>query len=81
MNQQPDDQVVVYTRPGCHLCEEAERLLREQGWPPTVINVDDPSNTDLRERFDSCVPVVQIVGVIRFRGRVDPVVLRRLRRS
>ena len=81
MNQEPNDQVVVYTRAGCHLCEEADRLLREHGWRPTLIDIDNPDNAALRERFDHCVPVVEIDGVVRFRGRVDPILLRRLRRS
>ncbi len=70
--------VVIYTRNGCHLCEEAETLLIAQGIAPLLIDVD--ADEELRERFNECVPVVEIDGKIRFRGRVDPVLLKRLLR-
>ena len=65
--------VVIYTRSGCHLCEDAEALLKAQGLTPTLIDVD--ADDALRERFDECVPVVEIDGKIRFRGRADRVLL------
>jgi glutaredoxin len=68
--------VVFYTRDGCHLCDEAKQLLEAHGLAPECIDIDaDPV---LRERFDACVPVVEIDGQIRFRGRVEPVLLRRI---
>ena len=68
--------VVLYTRRGCHLCDEADRLLRAYGLDPQHVDIDrDPS---LRERFDTCVPVVEIAGRVRFRGRINEVLLRRL---
>ncbi len=70
--------VVIYTRSGCHLCEDAEALLKAQGISPQLIDVD--ADEALRERFTECVPVVEIDGKIRFRGRVDPVLLKRLLR-
>ena len=74
--QQKSYEVVLYTRAGCHLCDDAERLLIEHGLRPIKLDIDDDSA--LRERFDSCVPVVEIDGKIRFRGRVNRVLLRRL---
>ena len=70
--------VVIYTRNGCHLCEDAEALLNAQGISPQLIDVD--ADEALRERFNECVPVVEFDGKIRFRGRVDPVLLKRLLR-
>ena len=68
--------VVLYTRRGCHLCDDAHALLVKHGLHPTAVDVDgDPA---LQERFNECVPVVEIDGRIRFRGRVDAVLLRRL---
>jgi glutaredoxin len=68
--------VVLYTRQGCHLCEEALGLLQKHGLRPDCVDVDlDP---ELCERFNASVPVVEIDGQIRFRGRVDPRLLRRL---
>ncbi|MCO6457697.1 MAG: glutaredoxin family protein [Pirellulaceae bacterium] len=68
--------IVLYTRQGCHLCDDALSLLRRHGLRPRLIDVD--SQPDLRARFDTCVPVVEIDGKVRFRGRVNEVLLRRL---
>ncbi|MCP4193184.1 MAG: glutaredoxin family protein [Planctomycetaceae bacterium] len=69
-------QVVIYTRNGCHLCEDAAQLVRQHGICPQMVDID--ANAELRERFDCCVPVVEIDGKIRFRGLVNGVLLRRL---
>jgi glutaredoxin len=68
--------VVIYTRDGCHLCEDAEALLRAHGLDPMLVDVD--ADAALHEQFNACVPVVEIDGKIRFRGRVEPLLLRRL---
>jgi glutaredoxin len=68
--------VVLYTRKGCHLCEEAQRILDQYGLRPNFVDID--AEPELRARFDVCVPVVEIDGQIRFRGRIDEVLLRRL---
>lgn len=69
-------QVVLYTRAGCHLCEEAETLLGKYGIAPKLIDIDqDPA---LRERFTTCVPVVEIDGKLRFRGKVNELLLKRI---
>ncbi|MBI2827002.1 MAG: glutaredoxin family protein [Planctomycetia bacterium] len=68
--------VVVYTRRGCHLCDEALDVLARHGLAPRTVDIDaDPA---LRERYNECVPVVEIEGRERFRGRVDERLLRRL---
>ena len=68
--------VTVYSRQGCHLCDDAVSLLARFGLSPTVVDIDaDPA---LRERYTDCVPVVEIDGRERFRGRVNEVLLRRL---
>ncbi|MEQ8785290.1 MAG: glutaredoxin family protein [Pirellulaceae bacterium] len=72
----PPTDVVVYTRVGCCLCDDAAALLRQHGLSPRLVDIDqDP---ELRERFNTCVPVVVIDGKERFRGRVNPVLLKRL---
>ena len=74
-----ENEVILYSRRACCLCEEAEQILRDHGLTPQIIDIDgDPQ---LRERFTNCVPVVVIDGKERFRGRVNPVLLRRLLRS
>lgn len=68
--------VVLYTRVGCHLCDDAQGLLEMHGLTPRLVDID--ADGALRERYNDCVPVVEIDGKVRFRGRVDPVLLRRL---
>jgi glutaredoxin len=72
----PPQNVVLYTRAGCHLCEDAKEILIRHGLRPTMVDIDaDPK---LRQQFTDCVPVVEIDGKIRFRGRVNEVLLQRL---
>ncbi|MCA9229966.1 MAG: glutaredoxin family protein [Planctomycetales bacterium] len=68
--------VTLYTRQGCHLCDDAQQILVEHGIEPDLVDID--TDKALSERFNTCVPVVEINGRVRFRGRVDPVLLRRL---
>ncbi len=68
--------IVLYTRAGCHLCDEAAAVLARHGLRFASIDVDgDPQ---LQERYNECVPVVVIDGKERFRGRIDELLLRRL---
>jgi glutaredoxin len=68
---------ILYTRPGCHLCEEALSSLSAEGFEVTLVNIDhDPQ---LSARFSREIPVVEISGQIRFRGRIDIRLLRRLK--
>ena len=71
--------VILYTRAGCHLCDDAKLLLQNHGLSPREVDIDaDPA---LTARFDTCVPVVEIDGQVRFRGVVNEVLLRRLLRK
>ena len=70
--------VLLYTRPGCHLCEIAKETLMEQGLDPIELNID--ADLQLFEKFKHCVPVVEIDGKIRFRGHVHPRLLKRILR-
>jgi glutaredoxin len=72
----PQPEVIVYSRTGCHLCDDALALLRRHGLKPSVVDID--ADPQLRERYNVCVPVVVIDGRERFRGRVDERLLRRL---
>ena len=76
----PVSRVVLYTRSGCHLCDDAQSTLERCGVTPELVDID--STPELLSRFDTCVPVVEIDGRIRFRGAVNEVLLQRiLRRS
>ncbi len=75
----PSTKVILYSRADCPLCQEAYHTLNEHGLQPVVVDID--GDEDLRKRFDTCVPVVEIDGRIRFRGKVNPLLLRRLLRD
>jgi hypothetical protein len=71
--------LVLYTRAGCHLCENARAMLeRYPAYLPAVIEVDIDQDPELVGRFSTCVPVVEFDGKVRFRGRVSELLLRRL---
>lgn len=75
-----DDQhrVVVLTRPGCHLCDEAMAIVDAvcsevgTGWVERDIN-EDP---DLVRRYTDQVPVTFVDGDQHDYWRVDPARLR-----
>lgn len=48
--------VVFYTKPGCHLCEDARGLL--DGWDVTYEVVESDPRYDLR------VPVIEVDGEV-----------------
>ncbi len=72
--------VVLYTRPGCHLCEVAWEQLRtaqvQWGFRLSAVDVDD--DADLVARYGEQVPVVCVDGIVRFRGRINTTLLIRL---
>jgi c-di-GMP-related signal transduction protein len=58
--------VVVYSRPGCHLCEEAiEQIiaLHGQGYRFNLHEIDIESNDLLLRRYLERIPVVEVDGV------------------
>jgi hypothetical protein len=58
--------VVVYSRPGCHLCEEAiEQIvaLHEEGYRFELHDVDIESHELLLRRHLERIPVVEVDGV------------------
>lgn len=71
--------LTVYTKENCPLCEEAAEILEDYAaYLPPAEFIDIYSQPDLVEKFGTCVPVVQFDGKIRFRGRINEVLLRRL---
>ena len=72
-------QLTLYTRANCSLCDEAADVLTDYShWLPPADEVDIDSDPQLVQQFNTCVPVVACDGKIRFRGRVDETLLRRL---
>ena len=65
--------VIVYSRPGCHLCEEAKVAILGAGCGDrfTLEEVDIESDTELLRKYKYDIPVVMIDGAEAFRHRVD----------
>lgn len=63
----------VYSRPSCHLCVEAkekvERVARRYGLLVEVVDIDGSS--DLLERFQRRIPVVELDGEELGWGRIS----------
>jgi glutaredoxin len=75
-----DVTVVLYTRRGCHLCDDAwrdlSRIQAKYRFGLTAKDVD--SDPELVAKFDLCVPVVEVNGKVRMRGRFNGVLFQRL---
>lgn len=70
--------VTLYTRAGCHLCEEAERVLVAERavTPLELVTVDVDRDPRLQRRYGVRVPVVAIDGVELFELEVPHDLLR-----
>ncbi len=62
-------ELVLVTRQGCHLCEEALALLRELGHEPHLADVD--TDDELYRLYDWRVPVVLADGAVVAEGRIS----------
>jgi predicted thioredoxin/glutaredoxin len=61
-------ELLLVTRQGCHLCDQALALLRELGHDPHLADVD--ADAELFRLYDWRVPVVLADGVIVAEGRI-----------
>ncbi|HEY2597342.1 MAG TPA: glutaredoxin family protein [Candidatus Dormibacteraeota bacterium] len=61
-------ELVLVTRQGCHLCDDALALLRELGHEPRLADVD--TDDELFRLYDWRVPVVLANGAIVGEGRI-----------
>ena len=66
--------VIIYSRPGCHLCDEAKAAILSAGCSDLFvleeINID--SNEALLSKYRYDIPVITIDGVETFIHRVSP---------
>ena len=74
--------LTIYSRPGCHLCEEmkalVERVARAQTPPPTIEIVDISTDPDLEARYGVEIPVLMINGTKAAKYRVTEEALKRI---
>jgi len=66
--------VIIYSRPGCHLCDEAKAAILSAGCSDLFvleeINIDSDEALLRKYRYD--IPVITIDGVETFIHRVSP---------
>jgi glutaredoxin len=68
-------ELVLVTRQGCHLCDEALAVLRSLGVEPELQDVD--ADERLHDLYDWRVPVILLDGKIVGEGRIGREELRR----
>jgi len=65
--------IEIYSRPGCHLCDEAKEVVDRVGrrvpFNVSVINIDD--DPEMQKLYGEQIPVVFINGNKAFKYHVD----------
>jgi glutaredoxin len=71
--------VRLYTKPGCHLCDEAKREIAAAGLAGrfTYEEIDILSDDELKRRYGWDIPVVLINGTHAFKHRLTAADFRR----
>jgi len=66
--------VVIYSRPGCHLCDEAKVAILRAGCSDqfTLEEVNIESDHELLRKYQYDIPVIAIDGLETFIHRVTP---------
>jgi glutaredoxin len=66
-------EVLLYTRAGCHLCEEAKQQLRELQKKVAFEfrEVDIDQDPELCQQYNDEIPVVFLSGKKAFKYRID----------
>ncbi|HEY6804997.1 MAG TPA: glutaredoxin family protein [Pyrinomonadaceae bacterium] len=69
----PKAHVIVYSRPGCHLCDDAKNAMQAAGCSEsfTFEEINIETSRDLLVKYQFDIPVVTINGVEAFRHRVE----------
>ena len=66
--------VTIYSRPGCHLCDEAKAAIRSAGIDDqfTLEEIDIESDDELLRKYKYDIPVIAIDGAETFIHRLTP---------
>lgn len=77
-----DRTVLMYSRPGCGLCDEAREVIfsERERTPFTYVEVDISGDDALELEFGLRIPVVLVDGVEAFEIRVEALRLREVLR-
>ena len=65
--------VIIYSRPGCHLCDEAKAAIMSAGCDDQFVlqEINIESDEGLLQKYKYDIPVITINGVECFIHRVD----------
>jgi len=76
-----DQLLTIYTRPGCHLCQEmkviVERVVRDTRVAAQIQEIDIANDPDLEARYALEIPVLLVNGKKAAKYRVTEEELRR----
>jgi glutaredoxin len=66
--------VIIYSRPGCHLCDEAKAAILSARCSDQFVleEIDIESDEELLRKYKYDIPVITIDGVETFIHRVTP---------
>ena len=66
--------VIIYSRPGCHLCEEAKAAIKSAASAAqfTLEEINIESDSELLRKYKYDIPVITIDGLETLRHRVTP---------
>jgi glutaredoxin len=64
--------VTFYTKPGCHLCDEAELMLKlvQEDFPLSWTKVDIETDDDSHEKYMLMIPVIEKDGEVLLFGSI-----------
>ena len=71
--------VIIYSRPGCHLCEEAKAAIMNAGYDDQFVleEINIESDDELLRKYKYDIPVIMIDGIECFIHRLTPQDFRR----
>ena len=74
--------LTIYSRPGCHLCDEMKAVVRRVAQsmpnPATVEDIDISTDPELETRYGVEIPVLMVDGKKAAKYRISEAELRRV---
>ena len=64
--------VLFYTKPGCHLCEEAKLMMQlaKDDVPLTWTEVNIEEDDEIHEKYMLMIPVIEVNGDVALFGSI-----------
>ncbi|MEK5068571.1 glutaredoxin family protein [Sporosarcina sp. FSL K6-1508] len=64
--------VTFYTKPGCHLCDEAESMMKlvQEDFPLTWTKVDIETDDESHEKYMLMIPVIEKDNTVLLYGSI-----------